>query len=309
MAGESALASGAWRPKRPGRVRPLLWGVLNVTPDSFSDGGRFLAPEAALRHAERLLEAGADVIDVGGVSTRPPGRTYGAGAPEVPAEEELRRVLPVVERLVAVLGAVVSVDTFRGEVAEAVLQAGARIVNDVSAGRDERLLRAVAGRGAELVLMHNRGRGEREGAAVRYDDVLREAAAELREAVARAVALGVSPEHVWVDPGIGFAKTARQSMRLCARARRFGELVGPEHPVLLGPSRKSFLAVSAPRPDGTLPSPQEREAGTAVVVAWAAAQGVDAVRVHDVAAQRQAVAIGLALRAAWGGPRGGGKGC
>ncbi len=307
MVGESAVSPGGWRAKRPGRERPQLWGVLNVTPDSFSDGGRFLEPDAALRQAERMLSEGADVLDVGGVSTRPPGRTYGAGAPNVPVTEELRRVLPVVERLVEGLGAIVSVDTFRGEVAEAALQAGARIVNDVSAGRDDRLLRAVAHHGADLVLMHCRGRGEREGASVRYRDVVEDAAAELREAVARAEAFGVPPGRIWVDPGIGFAKTAKQSMRLCAWAKRFGELVGPEHPVLLAPSRKSFLAEVALRPDGRLPPPTERETGTSVVVAWAAAQGVDAVRVHDVAAQRQALLVGLALRAAWRGDEGEGR--
>ncbi len=282
---EPPPATSRWR-------TPALWGVLNVTPDSFSDGGRFLDVAAALAHARRMLAEGADVVDVGGASSRPPGRTYGQGAPQVPLEEELRRVLPVVERLVGELGAVVSVDTTRPEVAEASLQAGARIVNDVSCGRDPRLLQVVAAHGAELVLMHNRGRGEREGATVRYGDVVAEAAAEVREAVGRAVALGVAPERIWVDPGIGFAKTAEQSLRLCLEAARFGRLVGSAHRVLLGPSRKSFIAELAPRADGTPPPPLEREAGTAAIVALAAAGGVDAVRVHDVAAHRQAAVLG-----------------
>ncbi len=285
------------RPLASSRRRvPTIWGVVNVTPDSFSDGGRFLGVEAAVAHGRRLLSEGADVLDVGGASSRPPGRTYGGGATEVPLDEELRRVLPVVERLVGELRAVVSVDTTRAQVAEAALRAGARIVNDVSCGRDPELLRVVAEHEAQLVLMHNRGRGEREGEAVRYGDVVAEVAAEVREAVGRAVERGVRPERIWVDPGIGFAKTAEQSLRLCFEVVRFGRLVGEDHRVLLGPSRKSFIAELAPRADGTPPPPGERETGTAVVVAAAAAAGVDAVRVHDVAAQRQAILLG----ARWG---------
>lgn len=276
--------------KRTGHCE--VWGVLNVTPDSFSDGGRFDDPGAALSHAQRMLAEGADVVDVGGESSRPAGKTYGQGAPPVDADEERRRVVPVVERLVGELGARVSIDTVKAPVARAALSAGATIVNDVSCGRSEELLAAAGEAGAELVLMHNRGRGEVDETNTRYRDVVAEVVGELREAVARAESLGVAPERIWLDPGIGFAKTAAQSATLLGRT---GELVATGHPVLVGPSRKSFVAELAPGPGAQRPAPGERLGGTAAAIAVAVMGGARAVRVHDVAIMRQAVLVARAM--------------
>ncbi len=270
-----------------------VWGVLNVTPDSFSDGGRFLALEAALAHARRMLSEGADVIDVGGASSRPRGTTYGAGAEDVPAEVELARVIPVVEGVARQLGARVSIDTTRGAVADAALRAGARIVNDVSMGRDEALLAAVARHGADLVLMHTRGSGEVTRANTAYDDVVGDVARELREACAVALAAGVSSDGLYVDPGLGFAKTAAQSAELLART---GELRGLGARVLVGASRKSFLGVLAERA-GARPGPDARLGASLAAAMVAARQGVAAVRVHDVAQTRQALDVLAALEA------------
>jgi len=275
--------------------------VLNVTPDSFSDGGRFLDPAAALEHARAMLAEGADVIDVGGESSRPAGRTYGSGASRVSAEDEAARVVPVVERLVGELGARVSVDTVKGEVARRALGAGAAVVNDVSGGEDPDLLAAVAEAGAELVLMHNRGRGEVTEANTAYDDVVGDVLAELMPRVARAVESGVVRERVWIDPGIGFAKTGRQSLELLVRS---AELVKSGHPVLVGSSRKAFIAEVAPDPSGEAPGPARRLGGTAATVVVAVMGGVRAVRVHDVGVMRQAARVAEALLAARGGRAG-----
>ncbi|MFW5920714.1 MAG: dihydropteroate synthase [Polyangiales bacterium] len=271
--------------------------MLNVTPDSFSDGGRFDDPEAALSHARRMIAEGADVIDVGGESSRPAGKTYGQGAAHVEAEQERARVVPVVERVAGGLGARVSIDTVKASVARAALAAGATIVNDVSCGRSEELLAAAAEGGADLVLMHNRGRGEVDENNTRYRDIVADVVGELREAVARAEAMGVERERVWVDPGIGFAKTSAQSATLLART---AELVATGHRVLVGPSRKSFIAELAPGPDGARPAPDERAGGTAAAIAVAVMGGAHAVRVHDVAVMRQAALVARAL----GGRRG-----
>mgnify|MGYP001794179845 CR=1 FL=1 len=276
--------------------RCALWGVLNVTPDSFSDGGRFLDHEAAIARGRAMVAAGADVVDVGGESTRPRGKDYGAGAEAVGAGEEADRVLPVVEAL-SRAGVAVSIDTRKGAVARQALAAGARIVNDVSGGADQELLAVCAKEAAELVLMHNRGRGEVEAPFTEYQDVMKEVAAELEERVARAEAAGVARERLWLDPGLGFAKTAAQSGALLAR---LPELVALGHPVLVGASRKSFLARLSRRPDGSLASPQEREAGSAVAVAVAVSKGAAAVRVHDVNAAWQAARFAEALAATEG---------
>ncbi|MFT3921524.1 MAG: dihydropteroate synthase [Myxococcales bacterium] len=262
--------------------------MLNVTPDSFSDGGSFFDPAPALSHAERMLREGADVIDVGGESSRPPGKTYGAGFEPVDAQEELRRVLPVVEALVA-RGVRVSVDTVKPEVARRVLEAGAAIINDVSGGRSEALLEAVgARRGAELVLMHTRGRGECHGDNVAYGDVAAEVRDELLSAVERARRCGVPSECIWLDPGLGFAKTAQQSAQLVSR---IDLLLATHLRVLVGPSRKSFIAELAKDASGELPPPVRRLGGTAAAVTLAVWAGAQAVRVHDVAEMRQAVEL------------------
>jgi dihydropteroate synthase len=266
--------------------------VLNVTPDSFSDGGRFRAPDAALGHALRMVEEGADVVDVGGESSRPPGKTYGAGAAKVPEEEELRRVLPVVERLTA-RGVPVSVDTVKGTVAKAALEAGARIVNDVSGGADPALLDAVAQAGAELVLMHTRERGRVDARTTAYRDVVAEVLDELTEAVERAVGRGVARGKVWIDPGIGFAKTAAQSVALLANLDAF---VASGYRVLVGASRKSFIARTVAASGLDEPPPDARLGGSLAAVTVAALSGCAAVRVHDVPESVQAARLAEAMR-------------
>jgi dihydropteroate synthase len=260
-------------------------GVLNVTPDSFSDGGRFLDPGAAVEHALRLAAEGADLVDVGGESTRP-------GAPEVSEAEELRRVIPVIERLVAARFPLpISVDTSKPAVARAALDAGAALVNDVRALADPEMARAVADSGAPVVLMHMRGtpRDMRERAT--YLDVMGEVRAELVAAMARAEAAGVRRERIVLDPGIGFAKTAEQSLEVLAR---LPELLSLGRPLLVGPSRKSFIGAITGAP------PEDRLAGTLAAVTAAVLGGATFVRVHDVAASRQAARVAAALRSSGG---------
>ncbi len=269
-----------------------LWGVLNVTPDSFSDGGRFLDLDAALAQGRALWAAGASVVDVGGESTRPRGATYGAGYAAVSADEERARVVPVVVAL-ARGGARVSIDTTKGEVARAALEAGATIVNDVSCGRDPALLRVAAEAEADLVLMHNRGRGEVTPEAACYADLVGEVLAELAEACARAEQAGVKRARVWLDPGLGFAKTPAQSLLLLARV---DALVATGRPVLVGASRKSFLAEAAPDADGARPAPGDRLAAGIAAAVHAARAGARALRVHDVREVRQALLLAEALR-------------
>lgn len=286
-------------PSVRGAVGPLssrcvVWGVLNVTPDSFSDGGRFLDPEAAVARGLAMAATGADVIDVGGESTRPRGTTYGEGYIDVGTEEERARVLPVIERLVAA-GVTVSVDTVKPEVADAALRAGASYVNDVSMGRSERLLAVCAERGAELVLMHNRGRGEVREPFTVYDDVVVDVREELLAAVDRARAFGVAADKLWLDPGLGFAKTAEQSGALMAR---LDALVATGLPVLVGASRKSFLAALA----ASKAPPSERLGASLAAAVLAASAGARAVRVHDVAETAQALSFVAALQPRTGGP-------
>ncbi|MDB4986740.1 MAG: Dihydropteroate synthase, partial [Myxococcaceae bacterium] len=270
-----------------------IWGVLNVTPDSFSDGGAYLAVDAALRQAVRLLREGAHVLDIGGESSRPSGKTYGSVS-AVSEVEELQRVLPVIEGLKS-YGARISIDTVKPGVAERAVRAGANIINDVSCGRSEALLRVAAESGAELVLMHNRGRGEHSPSNVRYGDVAREVRDELMGAIDRAVSAGVKPESVWVDPGIGFAKTAAQSAAVLARTDL---LVATGHRVLVGASRKSFIAELAPLASGGPPAAQQRLGGSAAAMAIAVWLGAQAVRVHDVLELRQAAEVAAQLREA-----------
>ena len=238
-------------------------GVLNVTPDSFSDGGRFADPEAALAHGLALVAEGADVVDVGGESTRP-------GARPVDAAEEVRRVVPVVEALAPHVR--VSVDTRKTAVAEAAIVAGATLVNDVSAS----LFEVVAAAGTEVgwVAMHMRGTPATMQADPRYDDVVGEVRAFLVERAERAVAAGVG--EVWIDPGVGFGKTAAHNLALL---RRTSALVATGYPVLVGTSRKAFLGSLL----GGMP-PDDRLEGSVATAVWAMAEGAAMVRVHDVAA-------------------------
>lgn len=270
------------------KVRCDVWGVLNATPDSFSDGGRFIDTRAALVRAEQMLREGANVIDVGGESSRPAGPAYGAGGGGVSLDEELVRVVPIVAAIRRDFGARVSVDTTKAEVARQAIEAGASVVNDVSCGASTELLDVVARTGVELVLMHTRSRGEISPENTRYDDLVADVVTELLSAVGRAVDRGIAAERIWIDPGIGFAKTADQSMTLIAA---MSSLVATGHRVLVGPSRKSFIAKVAPNHNGELPGPDSREGGTAAAVALAVLLGAHAVRVHDVAAMRQAVLV------------------
>ena len=277
---------------------PELWGVLNVTPDSFSDGGRYLDPGAAIAHGRRLLAEGADVLDVGGESSRPAGMTYGEGFDHVSAEEEIRRVVPVIEALAGELGARVSVDTTKPGVARAALAAGAVVVNDVRCAEDPRLAEAAAAAGADYVVMHNRGHGEVRPPNTDYRNLVEEVVAELLAAAERVEEAGVPRASIWLDPGLGFAKTARQSAELLSSLGRFQKT---GYRVLVGPSRKSFIAELAPDPSGERPPADARLGGTAAAVAMCVAAGVDAVRVHDVSMMRQAALVAAAIAPPGGG--------
>jgi len=262
---------------------PFVMGVVNATPDSFSDGGRFLDPDAAAAQAERLAAEGADLVDLGGESTRP-------GAAPVAPEEEARRVVPVLERLRARGFALpISIDTRRASVARAALAAGADLVNDVSGLADPEMGEVVAAAGVPLVLMHMRGTpADMQGRAV-YADLLAEVAAELRAALARAAAAGVPAERIILDPGLGFAKTPEQSVELLARV---GELRALGRPLLVGPSRKRFIGHLTGAPV------EDRLPGTLAAVAACVLAGVELLRVHEVAPAVQAARVAAALRAA-----------
>jgi len=262
---------------------PFLMGVVNATPDSFSDGGLFLAADAAVAHAERLVAEGADLLDIGGESTRP-------GAADVPAEVEAGRVVPVIERLRAGGCAVpISVDTRKAEVARAALRAGADLVNDVSGLADPALRDVVAEAGVPAVIMHMRGTPSDMASRAVYADVVGEVERELAEALARAVAAGVREELILLDPGLGFAKTAAHSLALLAALPRLARL---GRPLVVGPSRKSFIGAVSGAPVG------ERLPGTLAAVAACVLSGVEVIRVHDVAPARQAALVASAIRAA-----------
>lgn len=256
-----------------------LMGVVNVTPDSFSDGGLFLDPEAAISHGRELAAAGAEILDVGGESTRP-------GAEAVPEDEELRRVIPVIRGLIAAQ-AQTSIDTSKAAVAAAALDAGAGIVNDVTALRgDAEMASLCAERGATVVLMHMRGEPRTMQDDPRYDDVVAEVKAFLAERLEAATAAGIAEDKVWLDPGIGFGKTAAHNMELL---RRLGELRDLGRPLVIGTSRKSFIG----KVDGSAAG--ERLGGTIASSVLAAAEGAEVLRVHDVAEVRQALAVATAI--------------
>jgi dihydropteroate synthase len=258
-----------------------LMGVVNVTPDSFSDGGRFLDRDAAVAHGEELARQGADMLDVGGESTRP-------GAAEVSAGEERRRVEPVVAALAAA-GHTVSIDTSKSAVAEAALDAGATIVNDVTAMRGDPEIGALcAERRAGLVLMHMRGDPRTMQENPIYDDVLDEVSAFLAERLEAALAEGVEEERIWLDPGIGFGKTLEHNLELL---RRLGELRRLGRPLVVGTSRKSFVGKIDGSPVG------ERLGGSLASAVLALAEGADVLRVHDVAETADAVRLATAILA------------
>jgi dihydropteroate synthase len=260
---------------------PVVVGVLNVTPDSFSDGGRYSDLDAAVEHGLAMHRDGADVVDVGGESTRP-------GAERVDADTETDRVVPVIRQL-ADAGIPLSIDTTRALVAAAALAAGAVIVNDVSGGlADADMAKVVADAGCPWVLMHWRGHSRVMGQLATYRDVVAEVRAELLDRVATATAAGVDPTRLILDPGIGFAKTAEHNWALSAHLDR---LVALGHPVLFGASRKSYLGRLLAGPDGTPRPVQQREAATIATSVLAAAAGAWGVRVHDVRGTVDALAV------------------
>jgi dihydropteroate synthase len=249
-------------------------GVLNVTPDSFSDGGRFLASDAAVAHARRLVEEGADLIDVGGESTRP-------GADPVSEELELERVMPVIDALGASVP--LSIDTSKAAVARAALAAGASFVNDVTALRgDPGMAAAVAGSRADVCLVHMQGEPRTMQDDPRYGDVVADVRVFLEERLAAAIAAGIPAERVWLDPGIGFGKTSEHNLELI---RRLDEIVAIGPPVVIGASRKRFLGRLTGRPE------TERAAATVAVNVLALERGAAMFRVHDVAATRDALTV------------------
>lgn len=258
--------------------RTLIMGILNVTPDSFSDGGKYATVDAAVAQARRLIEEGADLLDVGGESTRP-------GHRQVSAEEELRRVVPVLEALREERLAVpISIDTYKASVAAAALEAGASIVNDIWGGlHDPEMLRVVAERKASVVLMHNRN-------DMNYGtDFVADVAAELRDTAQRAVDAGIPPERIALDPGIGFAKTGSHNLELMGR---LDEIAALGYPVLLGTSRKRFIR------DTLNAGPDDVVEGTVATTVLGIRQGVSIVRVHDVLANAKAARMADAIQTA-----------
>lgn len=267
--------------------RPLLMGIVNITPDSFSDGGRFLEAERAVEHALRLADEGAHLLDLGAESTRPGGGVYGSGALEVSPTEESDRLLPVLESLRAETALPLSVDTRKAAVARAALRAGADLVNDVGGLRDPELGSVVAAAGCPLVLMHSRGELSDMQREIDFRDVVAEVSRELGELCDLAERCGIAREQLVVDPGIGFGKTREQNLALVRALDRIARDCG--RPVLLGASRKSFLS-SAP--------PSERIGGSLAAAEWAARTGTALLRVHDVAATRQFLEVRDAIDSA-----------
>jgi dihydropteroate synthase len=262
---------------------PFFMGIVNATPDSFSDGGQYLARDAAFAQAERLAEEGADLVDVGGESTRP-------GAPDVPVDEEIARVVPVIAALRSRGVTVpISIDTRKAQVARAALDAGADLVNDVTGLADPALAALVAERGVPVVLMHMRGAPSDMQSHAVYGDVVEDVAGELAGALRRAEAAGVRRDQVILDPGIGFAKTAEHNLALLAAIPRLRAL---GRPLLVGPSRKSFIGAVTGAPVS------ERLPGTLAAVAACVLAGAEFVRVHEVAQARQAGLVAAAIRAA-----------
>lgn len=283
------------KPVRLGRFtlpvgeRTLVMGIINVTPDSFSGDSLGDDVEAAVEQARRMMVEGADILDVGGQSTRP-------GSDPVPVDEEMRRVLPVIERLVAPEGVPlpISVDTTRAAVADAALRAGAHMVNDITGLHEEpEIANVVAERGAALALMHIQGTPRTMQQHPHYDDLLGEVIAYLREGLERALQAGVPRDRTWIDPGIGFGKTLDHNLELL---RRLGELRSLGCAVLVGTSRKSFIGrVLAQAKGGEMPPPEERVVGTGATLAISIANGAGMVRVHDVAHAVEVVRVADAI--------------
>ena len=253
--------------------RTHVMGILNVTPDSFSDGGRYLDVQRAIAHTQLMVEEGATLVDVGGESSRP-------RASPVPVDEELARVVPVIRAIVDSVDVLISVDTYKAEVARQALEAGAHLVNDITALRaDTAMASVVAEMEAGLILMHMKGTPRTMQQAPHYDDVVSEVRASLQESIRTAEEQGVAAERIIIDPGIGFGKTAEHNLELL---KRLSELRPLNKPLLIGTSRKSFIGTVLGLPVN------ERVEGTAATVCWAIAHGADIVRVHDVKANVRA---------------------
>ena len=265
-------------------VRPLIMGILNITPDSFSDGGLHLDVSRAVDAGLRMVADGADILDIGGESTRP-------GAEEVGAEEEMRRALPVIERLASATQALLSIDTYKAAVAREAVARGATIINDISGLQYDPMLAGVAAQTqAALILMHNRGRSREMYERAVYTDVVVEVRSELEQAINRALAGGVRREAIVLDPGFGFAKRPAHSFALLANLPALSVL---DRPLLSGPSRKSFLKAALGER-----LPADREWGTAAAVATSIALGCHIIRVHNVPAMVDVVRVAERLRAA-----------
>jgi len=259
----------------------LIMGILNVTPDSFSDGGHFLDLDHAVAQAQKMVAEGADIIDIGGESTRP-------GAFYVSEEEEIARIRPIVEAVGKCTDIPLSIDTRKASVAQMALDYGAAIVNDVSALQDDpRMAKVVQGSGAGVVLMHRQGHSSSMQKAPRYTDVVGEVKMFLAQSIGMAREAGISPDRIIIDPGIGFGKTSHHNLEILANITEFIQL---EQPLMVGVSRKAFIGELTGKPVG------EREIGNAAAVAIAVWQGAHILRVHDVAAMKDAIRVAQALR-------------
>ncbi|HKP83376.1 MAG TPA: dihydropteroate synthase [Pyrinomonadaceae bacterium] len=268
--------------------RTLIMGILNITPDSFSDGGQFLDFDKAVNHAEQMIAEGADIIDVGGESTRP-------GGEPVSFEEEIRRVVPVIEALAKRFETPISVDTTKSEVARAALDAGAAIVNDISALRfDFYVADAVARAGAGLVLMHSRGTPATMHRLPPVADIMHEVTHSLRASINMAERRGVKPESIVIDPGIGFGKTQEQNLELIAKLDQL-IAVFPDYPVLIGTSRKSFIGRILADESGTPAPSEDRIHGTMATITASVLHGAHIVRVHDVKAAAETIRVAKLL--------------
>ena len=266
--------------------RPLVMGVINVTPDSFSDGGRFLDPRRAVEHGLRLVEEGADLLDLGAESTRPGGGVYGAGADPVTAADEIERLRPVIEGLRQRTEIPLSVDTRKAEVARMALDLGADVVNDVSSLGDPDMAPLLASRDAPVILMHSRGETRNMQVDIRFENVVREVRDELESSARRAEEAGIRHSQILVDPGIGFGKTVEQNLQLL---RNIDVLLETSRPVVVGSSRKSFIAAFGKnRSDSRL-------GGSLASAVWAALRGVSILRVHDVEETAQFLTLWAAL--------------
>ncbi|MBI3314074.1 MAG: dihydropteroate synthase [Candidatus Omnitrophica bacterium] len=262
----------------------LVVGILNVTPDSFSDGGKFFNPEKAVQHALQLEKEGADILDLGGESTRP-------GAETIETGEELKRILPILQALKNKIQIPISVDTTKPEVARICLEEGAEIINDVSGLKDsgQAMAEVIRDSGAGLILMHRRGNPQTMQSLARYYDVVQQVIGELRESVDSALAAGIEAKQLVIDPGLGFAKTAEQNFEILSQLERFHEL---GLPVMLGPSRKTFIGKVTGR------EAEDRDYGTAAVAAYAVMKQIQLIRVHAPAATRDVIRTLEAIKGA-----------